>query len=276
MLDEIAGAKVVESVLRRLNVRPDGNDTFVGGTTSGGGPRLFGGQVAGQAVVAAARTVEEGLSLHSLHAYFLQPGDPALDVIYRVERIKEGRNFHARQVLGRQGDRIIFSMQASFLRPQAGFSHQDPMPDVPMPESLPDRGALHWGGFSPVQMRDCSAEDGAHPRKSGLRCVWMRPAAALPADPTLHLAMFVFMSDMGLVSTGAMPHPELRRGQQSAASLDHTLWVHHAVAFDDWMLFTMETPAATGSRPLVTGAIYRRDGTRLISVAQEGLFRPRR
>ena len=272
MPHESAEAKAVGLVLKRLDVTPDGPDTFVAPNSSGGGPRLFGGLVAGQAVVAAARTVE-GLALHSLHAYFLQPGDPACDVHYRVERLKEGRNFHARQVVGRQQDRVIFSMQASFQRPEPGFSHQDPMPEAPDPDTLPQHSFGFWGASSPIVLRDCDGGDFERAAANGLRRTWLRPVAALPEDPVLHLAMLVFASDMTLVMTGMLPHPELRTRLRSGASLDHALWLHRVVPFNDWMLYTMQTPAASAGRPLITGALYRRDGTRIASVAQEGLIR---
>jgi acyl-CoA thioesterase II len=275
-MEEVAPEqKAIAALLRRLDVTPDGPDRFAAEASRGGMPRLFGGLVAGQAAVAAARTVP-GLGLHSLHAYFLQPGDPALPVTYAVERLKEGKNFHARQVVARQADRVIFSLQASFQRNEAGFSHQDPMPAAPAPETLPDRGFGIWGGSSPVRMLDCDAsfEEAA---QNGMRRVWLRPAAALPEDPVMHLAVMVFASDMSFVMTGLLPHQELLRGRVrgGGASLDHAMWIHRAMPFDDWMLYTMQTPAAHGSRPLITGAMYRRDGTRVASVAQEGLIRPR-
>ncbi|HMI94166.1 MAG TPA: acyl-CoA thioesterase domain-containing protein [Polyangiales bacterium] len=267
--------KAIASILRRLDVQrsSEDGDEFVAQASRQPGPRLFGGLVAGQAVIAAARTVS-GLSLHSLHAYFLQPGDPDLEVRYRVQRLKEGKNFHARMVTGQQNDRVIFSMQASFVRPEPGFAHQDPMPDAPTPESIPDSGWGFWGASSPVRLRDC---DGSFERSAerGGRRLWMRPAAPLPEDPVLHLGMLVFASDMSLVMTGLLPHPELRRRPRGGASLDHALWFHRPPAFDDWLLYTMQTPAAHDGRPLITGAMYRRDGTRVVSVAQEGLIRPR-
>jgi acyl-CoA thioesterase II len=273
MSEQHDGSKAVSALLRRLNVAPAGADMFVGAASNSGGPRLFGGLVAGQAAVAAARTVE-ALQLHSLHAYFLQPGDPARAVQYRVERLKEGKNFHARLVTARQDERVIFSMQASFQRAEPGMSHQDPMPEAPPPESLDERSFGFWGAASPVTMRDC---DGSfeHSAQNGLRRVWMRPAAALPEDPVLHMGMTVFASDMTLVMTGVLPHPELRTRPRGGASLDHAMWFHRTVPFDDWMLYAMSTPAAHGGRPLVTGAMYRRDGTRVVSVAQEGLIRAR-
>lgn len=277
--------KAIASILKRIDVQREGEgDDFHAAASRQPGPRLFGGLVAGQAVVAAARTVS-GLSLHSLHAYFLQPGDPEQPVRYRVERLKEGKNFHARMVTGHQvhtpsdggpaRDRIIFSMQASFVRGgDPGFAHQDPMPEAPVPEEVSHQGWGFWGAASPVELRDC---DGSFERSAerGQRRVWIRPAAALPEDPILHLGLMVFASDMSLVMTGLLPHPELRRRPRGGASLDHALWFHRPPRFDDWLLYTMQTPAAHDSRPLITGAMYRRDGTRVASVAQEGLIRPR-
>jgi acyl-CoA thioesterase-2 len=233
--------------------------------------------------MAAARTVS-GLSLHSLHAYFLQPGDPDREVRYRVQRIKEGKNFHARFVTGHQltaatesapaQERVIFSMQCSFVRSEPVLSHQDAMPEAPAPEDTGDSGFGFWGASSPVRLRDC---DGSFERSAerGSRRMWIRPAAELPEDPVVHLGMMVFASDMSLVMTGLLPHPELRRRPRGGASLDHALWFHRPPAFDDWLLYTMQTPAAHDGRPLITGAMYRRDGTRVVSVAQEGLIRPR-
>ncbi|MFI5307641.1 MAG: acyl-CoA thioesterase [Polyangiales bacterium] len=272
MQEEDLGAKAVSSLLERLNVTPAGADAFVGPASRGGGPRLFGGMVAGQAVVAAARTVE-GPQIHSLHAYFLQPGDPALDVSYRVDRLKEGKNFQARQITARQSERVIFSMQASFQRAEPGFSHQDPMPDAPDPDTLQERGFGFWGASSPVRMRDCDGGDFDRAAKNGMRRVWMKPSAALPEDPVLHLGLLVFATDMTLVMTGMLPHPELRQRPRGGASLDHAVWFHRQPLFDDWLLYTMATPVAHASRPLMHGAMYRRDGTRVASIAQEGLIR---
>lgn len=272
-MSEPSPDKAIASLLRRLDVAPDGADRFVGAAGKNGGPRLFGGLVAGQATVAAGRTVP-GLHMHSLHAYFLSPGDPALEVHYEVQRLKEGKNFHARLVTGRQGERVIFSMQASFQRPQPGFSHDDPMPGAPAPETLADRGPGFWGVTSPVHLRDCD-ESYDRAAQNGQRRLWIRPASELPEDPVLHLGVIVFASDMSLVATGTLPHPELRGRRGMGASLDHAMWFHRMLPFDDWMLYVMQTPAAHGNRPLITGAMYRRDGTRAVSVAQEGLIRPR-
>lgn len=274
MSQESEEAKAVASLLKRLDVAKQTDATFVGEAGRGGGARLFGGLVAGQAAVAAARTVD-GLQLHSLHSYFLQPGDPSLEVRYEVTKLKEGKNFRVRQVIGHQADRVIFSLQASFQRPEPGFAHQNAMPSAPAPETLSERGWGFWGASSPVRMRDCDGGSFERAAQTGMRRLWMRPAAPLPEDPVLHLGVLVFASDMTLMMTGTLPHPELRARPRSGASLDHSLWVHRTVPFDDWLLYTMETPAAHAGRPLITGAMYRRDGTRLVSVVQEGLIRVR-
>lgn len=268
--------RAVRSVLQRLDVPRESDNRFVAEGTPHAGPRMFGGLVAGQAMVAAARTVEGGLQPHSLHAYFLQPGDPLQPVTYEVQRIKEGKNFHARQVTGSQEDRVIFSLQASFLRPEPGFEHQDPMPEAPAPESIDGEHFGFWGRASPMRLRECAPAIDPATGQPTMRRLWIQPVAALPEDPVLHLGLIVFASDMSLVGTGMLPHPELRHLRRGAASLDHAMWFHRPVSFDGWLLYTMETPAAHGSRALIHGAMYRRDGTRLVSVTQEGLLRLRR
>jgi acyl-CoA thioesterase-2 len=273
MSQQNSAASALAAVVDRLNVTQQGPYRFSAKPGPRDRPRLFGGLVAGQATVAASRTVVD-LQIHSLHAYFLQPGDPALPVAYEVTPLKEGKNFHARQVLGRQADRIIFSLQASFLRPEAGFSHHEPMPDAPPPEQVEQHPFGFWGPNSPVQVRDCDRAKPGHAQATvEQRRLWLRPAASLPDDPVLHLGMLVFASDMSLLSTGLLHHPELRERPRAGGSLDHALWFHRPTRFDDWLLYALRSPAAEGGRPLITGAMYRRDGTRVMSVAQEGLIR---
>jgi acyl-CoA thioesterase-2 len=228
--------------------------------------------VAGQAAVAAARTVP-GIPLHSLHAYFLQPGDPQIALRYEVTRLKEGKNFHTRQVIGWQGANCIFTLQASFHKPEAGIEHAAEMPEAEAPENLTDTVFGMWGAQSPVRVRDCDGGSFERAAARGMRRLWMRPAAALPEDPTLHLGMVVFASDMTFVMTGMLHHLDQRERPRTGASLDHALWLHRPINFDDWLLYTMESPVAHSGRPLITGALYRRDGMRVASVAQEGLMR---
>jgi acyl-CoA thioesterase-2 len=254
--------------------------------------RLFGGQVAAQAVMAAGRTVElcDEQQLHSLHAYFLRPGRAGDAIRYEVARSKDGRSFAARSVTATQGDEVIFSLQASFTRPEDGIAHQEArMPDAPDPEAVREEGpwrAFHagdaeaehqrnrfWTMFrGPVEMREVPRP----PRREGeppssLRRVWIRPRAPLPNDALVHAAVLVWVSDRSLIGTGAVPHPELRRG--GGASLDHAMWMHHPPRFDDWHLFVMDSPVANAARALIHGSMYRRDGTRVVSTVQEGLIR---
>ena len=262
----------VDRLVHLLDLEREDDDGFVAATGSGK-RRLFGGLVAAQAVVAAAGTVED-MALHSLHGYFLRPGRFGTPIRYAISRLKQGRVFHVRQIVATQEREVIFTAQASFARPEPGISHQDPMPEVPPPDDLPDRDRLRgredWAK-QPIELRTCDpiAEDGPEEARKRL---WMRPRGVLPDDPLLHTAFLVYASDRSLISTGARPHasPNKRR---RAASLDHSLWLHHPPRFDDWHLHVMESPAAHAARALVHGAIYRRDGTRVASVCQEGLIR---
>jgi acyl-CoA thioesterase-2 len=261
------------ALIARLDLKPLTATRFRAEAEGSARPRVFGGLIVGQAAVAAARTVT-GMAMHSLHAYFLQPGDPAAAVEYEVLHLKDGKNFHARQVLGRQGERIIVSMQASFAREQPGFEHADPMPEAPAPEQVEPLTLGYWGADAPVQLRDCDRGSLAESARNDRRRLWLRPAHALPDEPELHLGLLVFASDMTLMRTGLLPHPQLHQPPRIGASLDHALWFHRPPRFDDWLLATMRSPAAHSGRPLILGAMYRRDGTRVMSVAQEGLIRP--
>jgi acyl-CoA thioesterase-2 len=271
MLEDDGASRALASVLQRLNVTREDELCFTAQAEGSARPRLFGGSVVGQAVVAASRCAPD-FQLHSLHAYFLQPGDPTLPVRYVVSPLKQGKKFQAWQVLGWQADRIIFSLQASFQRDAAGIEHGDVMPEAPSPDGLADQTAAYWGGIGPIALRDCDAGDLAVAAERGMRRVWMRPSAAMPDDPILHLGLLAFASDMTLVRTGVLEHPEFH-GKRWGASLDHALWLHGAPRFDDWHLYVMHSPAAHSGRPLILGALYRRDGMRVFSTAQEGLFR---
>lgn len=274
MSETPSAASALAALLKQLDITERGPNEFHAAPIANGRSRLFGGLVAGQATVAAARTVP-GLPLHSLHVYFLQPGDPKLPLQYEVTALKEGKNFHARHVLGKQAGRCIFSLQASFHQPEPGIEHAASMPEADAPEQLGDSAIGFWSVNSPVQVRDCDGGNFERAAARGMRRVWMRPAAALPDDPSMHLGMLVFASDMTFVMTGMLHHLEQRSWPRTGASLDHALWVHRPFRFDDWLLYTMESPVAYGGRPLITGAFYGRDGTRIASVAQEGLIRLR-
>ena len=243
--------------------------------------RIFGGQVAGQALVAAARTVDQG-AVHSLHSYFLRPGDPNAPVLYDVDRIRDGRSFTTRRVVAIQHGRAIFNMAASFHVEEPGFEHSDPMPDVPDPETLPTRQDMfaagdddHVGEDRPLDMRWVTA----HPlqRDQPLppdQQVWMRADGVLPDDPVLHACLLTYASDMTLLDTTLLPHG--RSWADDAlmlASLDHVMWFHGPFRADEWMLYDQHTPSASGARGLAGGRVFTRDGRLIASVMQEGLIR---
>lgn len=274
------GATPLARLLHRLDLEQQDDTVFLGHPGNGQGS-LFGGMVAAQSIVAAGRTVQHR-SLHSLHGYFLRPGRHGVPIHFSVDRIREGRTFSTRSVVARQDGEAIFNLSADFTRPEEGISHQDPMPDAPDPGDLPDwedlRAQLMGGGAQrrpdgPVEVRVCdpdSTEPGV--KLPARRRVWMRPRGKLPEDPLVHSAMLVFASDRTLLRTAARPHGATWR-LRIGASLDHAVWLHRPAHFDDWLLFVSESPVAHAARALLLGAMYRRDGVRIASVAQEGLLR---
>jgi acyl-CoA thioesterase-2 len=267
-------------LLERLDVERVDRDLFLGDPGRGEG-RLFGGMVAAQSVVAAGRTVEPG-ALHSLHGYFLRPGNHEVPIRFVVDRIRDGRTFTTRRVVAYQGGEAIFNLDASFARAEEGISHQDPMPEAPPPESLPDWEDVRARMLgdpalrrkdSAVELRMCDPEGFAGETRPARQRVWIRPRGEVPDEPLLHAAVLVYASDRTLINTAARPHG-LPWGRRVAASLDHAFWLHRPVHFDDWVLYASESPAAYAARGLVFGGMYRRrDGARIASVAQEGLIR---
>ncbi|MFP8903045.1 acyl-CoA thioesterase [Streptomyces atacamensis] len=255
--------------------------------------RVFGGQVAGQALVAAGRTTDGERPVHSLHAYFLRPGVPGVPIVYQVERVRDGRSFTTRRVVAVQRGRTIFNLTASFHRGEPGFEHQVPMPGVPGPESLPklvDEIREHLGSMpeplermarrQPFDIRYVdrlrwSARDleGVEPRSA----VWMRAVGPLGDAPLVHTCAVTYASDMTLLDAVRLPVEPLwgPRGFDMA-SLDHAMWFHRPFRADEWFLYQQESPVATGARGLARGQIYDRRGRLLVSVMQEGLFRRKR
>ncbi len=244
--------------------------------------RIFGGQVAGQAMVAAARTVDTERPVHSLHAYFLRPGDPTVPVLYEVDRIRDGRSFTTRRVVAIQHGRAIFHMSASFQVEEPGFEHADPMPVVVGPESLPTRAERFAGAgvvdSSPMEALDFRYVTDDPFNRSGplppVQQVWFRTKKSLGDDPLLHTCLLTYASDMTLLDTTLLPH-----GSGSAdvavmmASLDHAMWFHGSFRADDWLLYDQRTPAAMSARGLATGRVFTRSGRLIASVVQEGLIR---
>lgn len=250
--------------------------------------RVFGGQVAGQALVAAGRTVESG-QVHSLHAYFLRPGDPTIPILYEVDRIRDGRSFTTRRVVAIQHGRAIFHLSASFQKPERGLEHHVPMPDAPDPESLPGfeersralserlpEGSEGWlERERPIDVRYVDPVDVLAPEKRPPRqLVWIKADGRLPDEPLVHQCVVAYASDMTLIDTALLPHaiswPDPRL---ISASLDHAMWFHRPFRADDWLLYAQESSSASGARGFSIGRLYTHDGGLVASVAQEGLIR---
>lgn len=273
-------ASPVSRLLRRFALEKLDRDLFLA-DPGPGSRRLFGGLVAAQSFMAAASTLDEdaGRPLHSLHAYFLRPGRYDAPIRLVVDRIRDGKSFTTRRVVAHQGGEAIFNLSASFARLEDGPSHQDDPPPSPAPETLPHhhRRAMHGHDpeREPIEMR--SDESNLRPGDEipPERIVWMRPRGAVPEDPTLHTALLVYSSDRSLVST-AIRQLEEPRDSLSLASLDHALWLHRPVRYDDWLQFTSTSPVAHGARGLIFGSVFDTAGARIASVAQEGLIRRRR
>jgi len=265
-------------LLRGLDLQEVRRDVFRGRTGTGA-DRLFGGLLLAQTVIAAGRTVPSR-GLHSLHASFLRPGRARVALELTVERLRDGRSFSARRITGTQAGEITVVATASFTRPEEGISHQDPMPAAPPPEGLSDWEDIRAATLGTERRHDVAVElrvcdpDPAGPGTllPAYRRVWIRPRGSLPDDSLLHAAMFVFATDRTLLRVAARPHGPIW-GIRHAASLDHAVWLHNAARFDDWVLYVCESPVAEGGRALALGAMYGRDGRRLVSVAQEGLLR---
>ncbi|WP_031469831.1 acyl-CoA thioesterase II [Sciscionella sediminilitoris] len=250
--------------------------------------RVFGGQVAGQALVAAGRTVDPERRVHSLHAYFIRGGDPRVPIVYEVERTRDGRSFTTRRVTAIQHGKAIFTLSASFQRTEDGIEHSDDMPEVPDPETLPgvaeQAAELEIEGFTssalrprPIDLRYVT-EPPWRSRENGPRAarnqVWMRADGTLPDSQLLHVCVLTYASDMTLLDA-----PLARHGvywgtdKVIGASLDHALWFHRPFRADEWFLYDCASPSASGARGLATGRFFSRDGTLIATVVQEGLLR---
>jgi len=253
--------------------------------------RVFGGQVAGQALVAAGRTVERG-TVHSLHAYFLRPGDPTTPILYEVDRIRDGRTFTTRRVVAIQHGKAIFNLAASFQPEEPGPEHQIPMPDAPDPETLApweERVTPYLEGVPeevrrwltrdrPIDVRPVEFHDPFHPTpREPRQLVWIRANGRLPDPLLLHQCVVVYASDLTLLDTATYPHAiQWNDGRYVMASLDHAMWFHQGFRADEWLLYVQESPVAHGARGFTTGHLYTRDGVLVVSVAQEGLIRPKK
>ena len=250
--------------------------------------RVFGGQVMGQALVAAGRTVV-GRNAHSLKGDFLRPGDPKTPILYEVDRIRDGQSFTTRRVVAIQHGKAIFSMSVSFQVEESGLEHGLPMPSVPSPEELPDPEILrreslarapeefkHWyRGEQPFEQFVIDPVDPIEPKsRPPHMSVWLRAAGSIPDDLALHQCLLAYASDMNLLDTCLLPHAiSWMDPKFQSASLDHSIWFHHKFRADEWLLFVQDGPAAAGARGFNRALIYSQDGRLIASVAQEGLIR---
>jgi acyl-CoA thioesterase-2 len=261
---------------------------FRGESRDIGSPQVFGGQVLGQALVAATATAEDR-AVHSLHAYFLRRGDFNSPIVYEVDRALDGKHFSSRRVVAIQHGRQIFNMSASFQLPESGLEHQISMPDVPQPESLPDLES-HYRKVAdklppaarrvleqkrPFEFRPVQEPDEPRREKSApLKYIWFRAVDKLPGDEALHRCLLAYVSDFHLLATALKPHGvSMISPKLVIASVDHAMWFHRGVRVDDWLLYAIDSPSASGARGFTRGSVFARDGRLIASAAQEGLIR---
>jgi acyl-CoA thioesterase II len=276
-----------EEIVALLSLQTVSAERYIGQSHFMGAPHVFGGQVLGQALHAANMTVpQEDRRPHSLHALFILPGDLRLPIEYEVERVRDGGSFSTRRVVATQEGRRIFVMSTSFQSPEEGLSHQKSPPPMTDPETLPSsveqwrQHATSGWPFRPVPMDYRATHDGdllSGPSGSTSRNVWMRAPMRLPDDAYVHESLFAYVSDYGLLWTSLQPHGiSVGDPRLQIASLDHTIWFHRPFRMDEWLLFSIDTPNASGGRGLCLAHVYNREGVLVATVAQEGLIRLRR
>ncbi len=279
----------LDDLLALLDLENIDLDLFRGRNECARPGRIFGGQVAAQSLVAASRTVSD-LPAHSLHGYFLRPGDPTTPVVFTVDRIRDGKAVVTRHVVARQRGKAIFNMSVSFQVEERGYEHQMEMPAAPDPEMLATRDQLvrnhfdaipeadrHWVAQPrPIDVRHVQLPTffGGGPSRAP-SLVWMRVPRALGDEPALHQRLLAYMSDLTLLDNIVLPHGRNGRlGPVMVASIDHAVWFHRSLRVDDWLLYVQDSPAAAGARGFARGTIFARNGALVASVAQEGLLRP--
>jgi acyl-CoA thioesterase II len=279
---------VLADLLHLLELERIEDHIFRGDSRDLGGERVFGGQVLGQALTAASYTVQNR-EVHSLHAYFLVAGDVNAPIVYEVDVARDGKSFSNRRVVAIQHGRPIFNMTASFQVPEQGLEHAAAMPQVPGPEGLPDVRELPPGILEkvPEKMRRFIVHDRpfefrpvepihviAPPRADPLRHIWIKTVDTLPDDPDLHRSVLAYVSDYQLVGTATLPHGiHFAEGNVQLASLDHAMWFHRPFRVDDWLLYAMQSPNASGGRGFALGRFFTRSGELVASTAQEGVVR---
>ncbi|CCF21300.1 Putative acyl-CoA thioesterase; putative Palmitoyl-CoA hydrolase [Pseudorhizobium banfieldiae] len=281
----------MDQLLATLDLEKLEENLFRGSSPQVGWQRVFGGQVIAQALMAAQRTVADDRFVHSLHAYFIRPGDPSVPIVYQVDRIRDGSSFATRWIVAIQHGHPIFSMSASFQVEEGGLDHQVPMPPVTPPEKLmgekefkelflaqaPEVVRKYWSQDRPIEIRPVSlvhylTKDKLEPRQD----IWVRAVGAVPADRHYQASILAYLSDMTLLDTSLYPHgTSIFNPKLQVASLDHAMWFHRPCAMDDWLLYTQDSPSSSGARGMTRGGLYTRSGVLVASVAQEGLIRKR-
>ncbi len=282
----------IENLVALLDLEPLEENLFRGISPNVGWQRVFGGQVIGQALVAANRTIHDRPA-HSMHGYFMRPGDPKVPIIYQVERLRDGKSFSTRHVVAIQHGKAIFSMSASFQKIETGFEHQEKMPDVPPPEDLasnedlrarlmasgklPEQIRRYLEREQPIELRPLSQRDPVNPEKGEpRRSVWIRATGPLPDNTALHQCILGYASDFTLLDTALIPHGRwILDPSVQSASLDHAMWLHRPFRADDWLLYVQTSTNANGARGFARGSVFDRQGVLVASVAQEGLIRDR-
>ncbi len=281
-------SEVLADLLRLMRLERLEDNLFRGQSRDIGSLRVFGGQVLGQALAAAASTVTDRAA-HSLHAYFLRAGDVEAPIVYEVDRSRDGRSFTSRRVVAIQHGRPILNLAASFQAQEQGLDHQIEMPDVPAPDTLadsrhykrevvskvPEKMRRYLTTQQPFEFRHVEPLDLVAPQKRAARqFIWFRALGKLPDQPELHKVLLAYVSDYNLIGTATLPHGiSFLQGNVQMASLDHAMWFHRAVRLDQWLLYALDSPSASGARGLARGQIFTADGLLVASTAQEGLIR---
>lgn len=282
--------KQIDELLEHLTLERIEHNIFRGKSKFVGSPRVFGGQVMAQALYAAMQTVPEDRHVHSLHGYFLLAGDLNVPIIFDVDRIRDGGSFTTRRIVAIQKGKAIFNMAASFQLEQDGYDHQIPFPDVPPPEELATREGLvekyqdNWPDYfkvlyqmaRPLEYRPVETYDPFLPGKQPpFKNVWVRSKGSMPDELNQHKLILTYLSDYNLLSTAKLPHGDILTFKNTQiASLDHAMWFHREFRIDDWILYSIDSPSASGARGFTRGNFFTRDGKLIASTVQEGLMRP--
>ena len=279
----------LNQIIKTLDLEEIELNHYLATSPNEGWQRVYGGQVIGQALVAASRTVSPNRSAHSLHGYFLRAGDTTIPILYKVDRIRDGKSFTTRRVVAVQRGQAIFTMSISFQVDEGGLSHQFDMPKVPAPDSLPTEDELRreqakswpkefqesFSGSSAIQVKPVDPVDllNPEPAQAMHRC-WMRCGEALPDDPRIHQCVLAYLSDWSLLDTASRPHAvSFMQDNVQVASLDHAMWFHRPFRADEWLLYDQDSPSASGARGFNRGLIYSQTGELVASTTQEGLLR---